>query len=135
MDDAAALRQMGCSPEMIASATVNGRPLTEPATKKLTRVDGMNKTEALYAADLDWMQSVGLVKRYWFASVRLKLAYRTTYTPDFLVQYADRLEFVEVKGFLRDDAAIKYKLAREAYPWVGWRMIRREHGKWVDVNI
>ena len=130
------LRKMGFSDEQIAAAEVDGKPLAEVDKKKPSRVEGMNKTEAQYSYELDWRKQEGVVEEYWFERVKLKLAYKTFYTPDFLVRYTDgRLVFVEIKGFLRDDAAVKFKLAREMFPWAEFVMLRRVKGEWVEVNI
>ena len=65
--------------------------------------------------------------------MRLRLAGRTWYTPDFLaVQHISANEhmpplfiFVEIKGFMRDDAAVKLKVAAETYPCFQWLLVRR----------
>lgn len=136
------LAMMGFSPEQIATATERGQPL-RPDTKTLgAKTDGMNKTEARFAAELDWLKREGDVAAWWFESVKLRLADRTWFTPDFLVVYSDgRLRFVEIKGFLRDDAAVKFKVAREIHTWAEWTMLRWRNsrtalkGQWVPVNI
>jgi hypothetical protein len=129
------LRKLGWKPEQIAAATINGKPLSEAEPKSRTP-DGMNKTEALFAAELDWQKREGIVVEWKFESIKLRLARKTHYTPDFFVRYSDgRLVFIEIKGFLRDDSAIKFKLAREAYPWAEFRMLRRREGAWHAVNI
>ena len=130
------LHKMGFDDSQIADARpVDGKPLL--ATGRLAeKTEGMNKTEASYAALLDWEVSQGMVAAYWYESVKLRLATRTWYTPDFLVLYSNGgFQFVEIKGFLRDDAAVKYKLAREQYSWAEWVMLRRVKGQWVKVNI
>ena len=86
---------------------------------------GMNKTEKAYAAHLGMLKLAGEIIDYKFEGVKLKLAPRTFYTPDFLVVTCERFEFHEVKGFLRDDAAVKFRTATELYPWFRWLMVRR----------
>ena len=130
------LKRMGFSDEQIAAVEVDGKPLAEVDKPKPSRVEGMNKTEAQYSYELDMQQIDGVVDRYWFERIKFKLAYKTFYTPDFLVRYTDgRLQCVEIKGFLRDDAAVKFKLAREMFPWAEFVMLRRVKGEWVEVNI
>ena len=60
-----------------------------------------------------------------YEALTLRLAPKTTYTPDFLVVTADHLiELHECKGgFTRDDARVKWKVAAELYPFFTWRMI------------
>ena len=94
----------------------------------------MNKTEAAFAMTLDILKLGGGILDYWYESLKFRLADRTWYTPDFLVIWADgRIEVVEVKGFLRDDAAVKFKACRDKYPWLEWRMMRRRKTEWERV--
>jgi hypothetical protein len=133
------LRRQGWPEDLIERATVNGKPLMAvfSETKKLgASTSGMNKTEALYAAELDWLKSTGEVAEWHFESFKIRIAKRTWYMPDFFVVFADgRKMFVEIKGFLRDDAAVKFKAAREKVTWAEWLMLRRTKGEWVRVNI
>lgn len=78
----------------------------------------MNKTEAEYAAELTCLQMAGEIQWYVFEGMTLKLADNTRYTPDFAVMRADGLiECHEVKGFWRDDARVKIKVAAELFPF------------------
>jgi len=136
MDMESELRRMGFDAEQIATATVDGKPLSSLPKKTSLQKEKLNKTELLYDVELAQLHSEGVVARWWAQSVRLRLADKTTYTPDFLVQFADgRLVFVEIKGFLRDDASVKFKVAREMYPWAEFVMLRRVKKQWVPVKI
>lgn len=78
----------------------------------------MNKLEARYAEYLKAQEIAGDVLWWKFEPVRLVLAPRTTYTPDFLTMLADEtLEFVEVKGHWQDDARCKIKVAAATLPF------------------
>ena len=96
---------------------------------------GMNKTEAKYARRLDDRIRECAIRRYWFESVKFRLADRCWYTPDFLVEWADgHLSVHETKGaFIREDGWIKLKVAAEHIPlpfflaqWIGgeWEITR-----------
>lgn len=90
-----------------------GRGLTRPK-----RDGSMNKSEAAYARHLEQLKLAGEIARWEFESVKLRLADRTFYTPDFLVMLPDGLiEFHEVKGFWEDDARVKIKVAAEQHPF------------------
>lgn len=93
----------------------------------------MNKTEQSYATGtLDVLKLAGEIAAYWFESVKLRLADRTFYTPDFLVQLADgTLEFHEVKGFWEDDARVKVKVAAEQYPLFRFIAVTKRKKEWV----
>ena len=78
----------------------------------------MNKTEAAYAAELQARQVAGEVAWYRFEGIKLRLADNTFYTPDFAVMLADgQMEAHEVKGFWRDDARAKIKIAAAMFPF------------------
>ena len=132
------LRQLGVPDAMIDTATISGKPLVviEANKEEMNPWDRMNKTEALYAADLEYAESVGEITAWRFEPIKFRLAKATYYTPDFMViRQGQTLEFVEIKGFLRDDAAVKYKMLRELFPWFAYRMLRRIKKEWVEVNI
>lgn len=97
--------------------------------------EGMNSLEARYAFEiLEKELSEGVASAWFFESFRLKLAPKTFYTPDFMVIKKDgQIVFREVKGFLREDASVKFKWAREAYPFFGFEMWGRRAGEWYEV--
>jgi len=127
------LRAMGCKADMIAKATVDGKPLSLAEPKKPSDEwdDGMNKLERGYSWFLDVLVKDGVVLKYRFGSVKLRLADRTWYTADFQVRMASgAVAIVETKGFCRDDAVVKFKVARELYPEYQWMMIGKKDGHW-----
>ena len=78
----------------------------------------MNKTEEAYAAELELQKISGEILWYKFEGIKLRLADNTFYTPDFVVLvYDGYLECHEVKGFWRDDARAKIKIAADLYPF------------------
>ena len=102
------------------------------ASRRNFRKDGeMNKLEAEYAARLEALKGVGQIADYRFECVKLRLADRTFYTPDFMVLRADgTFEMHEVKGHWEDDARVKIKVAAELYPFK-FIAARKEKGAWV----
>ena len=91
------------------------RPIRARATY---RPGVMNSTEEEYAQMLEHRRLAGEIQMWLFESTKLILAPKLTYTPDFLVINADSiLEFHEVKGFWRDDAKVKVKMAKEKFPF------------------
>lgn len=78
----------------------------------------MNKWERRYADRLELLRAGGEVLWYRFEGITLKLAPDCRYTPDFLVMLANgELELHEVKGFWRDDAKVKCRLAADLFPF------------------
>ena len=86
----------------------------------------MNSTEKNYARLLD---SMGLV--WWFEAVKLRLADKTFYTPDFMVLTADAIEMHEIKGgFFRDDARVKWKVAADQFYMFRWKWCVYKAKQW-----
>lgn len=83
------------------------------------RVPGqMNGMERDYAVLLEARKHAGEIAEYHFEAIKLKLADKCYYSPDFLVMLANgELELHEVKGFMEDDAAVKIKTAAAMYPF------------------
>jgi len=98
---------------------------------------GMNKTEAKYADDLEAMKLAGDIADWRFEPLKLRLADRTYYTPDFMVIFPDgAIRFDEVKGFWRDDARVKFKVAAEQFPWFQFMAVqalsKKQGGGWKE---
>ncbi len=92
-----------------------------------------NKTEARYLDHLALLHRAGQIKGFGFQRYTFRLADDTRYTPDaYVVTLEDVLEFHEVKGFMRDDAHVKLKMAAEMFchpfylvTWdKGWTVVR-----------
>lgn len=100
---------------------------------------GMNKTEAEYGLWLEYQKRDGVILEYRFESIKLRLANATWYTPDFAVYgIGGEIGFHEVKGFWRDDARIKFKVAAEQYPrhtFVAVQKLRKKQGGGWKVEV
>jgi hypothetical protein len=105
----------------------------QPGYRTFKHLDGMNKLEAAYSAELDLLLRAGEIRGWKFEAVKLRLADKTFYTPDFLVVLKDgSLEFHETKGHMKDDAAVKLKVAAELYPMFRFRLFFRAKSQWID---
>lgn len=92
---------------------------------------GMNRTEAAYAGTLEVGKMVGEIKSWRFQAMTLKLADDTRYTPDFMVvRPDDTIEFHEVKGFWRDDARVKIRVAADFFPLFRFVAVRKVKCSW-----
>lgn len=102
--------------------------------KGRVRVVGMNNTERAYSLHLDARKAAGEVAWYAYEGLKLRLADKTFYTPDFFVMLADgTLEVHEVKGHWEDDARVKIKVAAEMFPFqfvAAKPKLKREGGGW-----
>lgn len=109
-----------------ARVVTDATPL--PIARGIKRAPAMNRTEAAYGEVLAARQASGEVVAYWFQGVTLKLGDDCRYTPDYFVMLADdSLECHEVKGFMRDDALVKVKVAARLYPFL-FRVVRKVKG-------
>ena len=78
----------------------------------------LNKTEQAYGDCLEQRKQAGEIAWYKFEGIKLRLADNTFYTPDFAVMgVGGEMEMHEVKGFWRDDAWVKIKIAADMYPF------------------
>lgn len=85
----------------------------------------MNKTEAQYAEYLELLRRTNKIKMWKFHAVKLYLAETCWYETDFMVvNNDDELEIHETKGFMRDDALVKFKVACAAYPFI-FKMVKK----------
>jgi hypothetical protein len=95
----------------------------------------MNRTELKYSEYLTFLLRSGEILDWSFESEKLRLADRTFYTPDFMVMNKDKeIEFHEVKGFMRDDANVKIKVAAELHPY-RFKLIKLVRGKFEVTEI
>lgn len=114
--DADAQRKAGVNvANPLISATPNLDRIIRQSTQKL------NKLEARF---LEWLQAYYPGDQILTQSIQLKLANGVRYTPDFvvIVKAPDNSSITyqwfayETKGFMREDAAVKIKVAAKEYP-------------------
>ncbi len=112
-----------------------------PATQILSvakgamRDEGMNKTEAEYAAMLAERHARKEIAWWKYEGLTLKLADATHYRPDFAVMLSNgEFEFHEVKGgFIREDGWLKLKIAAGQFPFrffLCQKQAKKDGGKW-----
>ena len=90
-----------------------------------------NKLESRYENEvLKPLLKAGEIFGYVYEGIRVKLAKNTTYTPDFLVIFPDRVELHECKGRWMQAARVKIKVAAEQYPWFKWLAVQWKNKRW-----
>lgn len=101
----------------------------------------MNKLEQRYANQLEMMRLAREINGWTYEPDKLELAYRCTYTPDFKV-FKNKgktdltIEYHEVKGYMRDDAAVKLKVAARMYPQYKFVLVKWDRKKgWIFKEI
>lgn len=91
---------------------------TAPAARGVLPKSKMNKTESAYSQHLEMMRRAGRVLWYRFEPMKLRLADGSYYKPDFGVMTSAReFELHETKGFWREAARVRIKVAAELYPF------------------
>ena len=100
-----------------------GRPQRQPGS--------MNKTEQAFAEYLELRKRAGEITWWKFEPLKLRLAKRTFYTPDFAALRPDgSMVIYEVKGFWEDDARVKIKAAAEQFWMFDWIAVTKKRGCW-----
>lgn len=101
----------------------------EPMTIQPTTDEAkLNKTERAY---LEWLRSTGLFQWIGVQNVTLKLGDDTRYTCDFFAMtYDGEMTGREVKGFFRDDAKVKIKVAARMFPWIKFSVVKKDGSGW-----
>lgn len=95
----------------------------------------MNGLEARYAAHLEVMRQDGAIVFWRFGAVKFRLADKTWYTPDFYIMLpGGAIEIHETKGWMRDDANVKIKVAAEMYPELTFVLVTWGNGAWEFVR-
>ena len=113
--------------------TTNSAPIS---SKLVVRPDRYrSKWERDYEQELRFRKHALEIMWYGFEAIKLRLADRTYYTPDFAILYRSReLAFHEVKGRMRDDAAVKIKVAAELFPF-SFFLVTKKEGKWTWTRV
>ena len=91
--------------------------LEVPIAKGISVEPGMNKLETRYAEYLDRLKLGHRILWWRFNAFRFRLADGAWYKPDFAVMLASyELECHETKGFWREAARVRIKVAADLYP-------------------
>jgi hypothetical protein len=102
-----------------------GKPRLRQKTK------GPNKLEAEWGERL---QHSGIEYRR-HSDIAFRLANGVVYWPDWTGYTEGQPCAWEVKGFMRDDAAVKLKVAASLYPEVRWFLVWKEKGEWKQQEV
>ena len=95
-----------------------------------------SKWEEEYASILELRRTAGEIKAVAYEAIKLRLANGCYYVPDFLViTNTGEVELHEVKGFFRDKAKVKVKVAVDRFPWWTFFIVRKENRKFTVEKI
>ena len=91
--------------------------------------------ERNYAERLDLLKHAGEIVEWRYEGIKFKLGKGAWYTPDFLVVYEDRFELHETKGFWREAALVRIKVAASAYPWYRFVVVQCKKKVWTFRSV
>ena len=120
---AACLARNGLTKAPAVDMSHDPHDVTPAKTLRQKRGPKLNKTEAAFG---EWLKSrtPATVRAQ---EITLSLGNGVRYTPDFSVTDAfECCDFYEVKGFMRDDAAVKLKVAASKYPEFTFFLVHRD---------
>lgn len=90
---------------------------------------GPNKLESAYSDHLELLRRAGLIRAWDFEPEKLRLAGRCWLLVDFrVVLNSGHIEIHETKGFMRDDASAKLKVAARLHPCFTFWLVRQVRG-------
>jgi hypothetical protein len=93
----------------------------------------LNKTERTYLAYLRGTNSGAWIG---VQNITLKLADDTRFTPDFsVVNHDGEMRLIDVKGFQREDALIKIKVAARLFPFCRFVIVKRDGSGWNHQDV
>lgn len=99
----------------------------------------MNGLEAEFSRELTRRVNAGELLWWKFEGITLKLAPDTRLTCDFATQFpGGEIVLYETKGFMRDDANVKLKVASEAFPFriiVVYKRAKKDGGGFEEVVV
>lgn len=138
----------------VAGASPARAPLAQKPRLRQDR-KGPNKLEREFEAWLrdEWKNVKGVAVEA--QALTLTIANGSRFTPDFIVaakcysevegvydsemQAAARVMAFETKGFMRDDAAVKIKVAARMYPWIKFHLVtkrkKKDGGGWAIEEV
>lgn len=100
---------------------------------------GPNKTELRFEQErLKVWLAAGLIQKYEFEAVTLKLANGCKYTPDYwALSFDGRTQFYEIKArrMIWDDAIVKLKVATAKFDSYAFSLCAYEKGVWVIQEV
>lgn len=122
--------------KVVQQIVAEAQPAPQPTPKKRLRQDtkGLNKTEAEF---LLWLRNHYDPVVVLSQAVTLRLGNGVRYTPDFVVPVPRvpvdgkhvELAAYETKGFMRDDANVKLKVAASLYPFIKFHLVSKRTKK------
>lgn len=95
-----------------------------------------NDWESRYGSQLHLRMMASDIAMYAYQPIRLRLATAVWYTPDYIVRHIDNtIECVEVKGFMREAANLRLKIAVDRFPQFRFTIAKLDKGNWTHRKL
>ena len=123
----------GANSHALAVATAAVATTKKTLVLKTGATGDMSDLETLYLEDVvKPLLTAGVIVHYAYERLKLKLAPKTYYTPDFAMILPDgRTEYHEIKGRKRhDDSMVKFKTAADLFPFYAFKMVVFRDKQW-----
>lgn len=105
-------------------------PVSKPRIRQ--NAAGLNKTEQAFS---DYLRGELFELQEMFTQAfTLKLGNGVRYTPDFVTRHGGHFAAYEVKGFMRDDACVKIKVAASIYAFMDFFLVTKRKGGGWDIQ-
>lgn len=137
-DDGASLRPIGAPPKSAGEGESEETSSPGPAVAQDPDPDFRSKTERRFWRKL---QRCDLAAWTAFEPVSRRIGPKRHYRPDFEVQRTDGgIEYIEVKGYIRDRSLVKPSAAARLYPMYDWAVVQQSSKgavwtlKWLEPN-
>ena len=86
----------------------------------------MNKLERDWSLVLEQRRLAGEIVAWWYEPMSLRLAKGSSYKPDFMwIDHDGYVGFDETKGFMREAAFVRLKVAAEKFPQFVFVLVKR----------
>ena len=119
----------------IRLTAADARKLGATVPKRAKKARMMNGLEARFAEQLEAWKLAGEICWWDFEPIRLRLADGCWFKPDFLSvpgidQEDTSITLFETKGFMREAARIRIRVAAEKYPFFRFVIVRWKNSEW-----
>jgi len=105
------------------------------AARKGAKLGEMNWLETAFAKHLDTQKAAGMVVAWHYECFRMRIAFGDKpawIKVDFFVLYSDgSIRLFETKGFWREAARLRIKVAAGVYPWAKFIGVKRIKQEWI----
>ena len=115
-------------------------PIVNALARPVDLFAGMNGTEKEFALILEARRRNEEIRSWRFEAITLTLGVDCRYTPDFyIIGWDGDIWFAETKGFWRDDAKVKIRVAARLFPEFTFtahrKLPKKKGGGWIEESF